>query len=190
MLNAPTTTVEKTADRHTHSSTHREQILEHYFVADVLRHIWQNHRYEDLPEVTYSEVDSGGYDLVIEWRGIQRHIQLKSSISSKSPIRVNSSLSRKRSGCVVLMECNDDLSGVQYLWLGSDPGEPLQLGHYNAAKHTRANSEGVKRESISARKVPRGEFHKVGSIANLVELLFPAKQDTSLPVEVAEIKGA
>lgn len=174
MLNEhPATTPVQVPNRHTHSSTHREQILEHHFVADLLRYLWQHHHDEDLPEVTYSDVDNSGYDLVIEWRGVVRHIQLKSSISSSSPVRVNASLSRKPSGCVVLMECNNDLSEVHYRWLGNSPQQKLDFSGYSAAKHTRANSEGIKRESISAVKVPRGRFDPCGQIGDLVKVLFP-----------------
>lgn len=160
-------------NRHTHSSTHREQILEHHFVADLLRSLWQHHHDEELPEVTYSDVDNSGYDLVIEWRGVVRHIQLKSSISSTSPVRVNASLSRKPSGCVVLMECNADLSEVHYRWLGNPPKAMLDFNGCKPAKHTRANSEGIKRESISAVKVPRGRFQRFEQIGDLVKVLFP-----------------
>jgi hypothetical protein len=159
-------------DRHTHSSTHREQILEHHFVADLLRYLWQHYRDEELPEVTYSDVDNSGYDLVIEWKEVQRHIQLKSSISTTSSIRVNASLSRKASGCVVLMECNDDLSDVKYRWFGNAPRQMLDLKAFKRATHTRRNGGGVKQESISARIVPRGKFIRVGQIGNLVQVLF------------------
>jgi hypothetical protein len=172
--------IARVPDRHTHSATHREQILEHHFVADLLRYLWKHHHDEDLPEVTYSDVDNSGYDLVIEWRGVQRHIQLKSSISTTSPVRMNASLSRKPSGCVVLMECNADLSAVLYRWLGNSPQQRLDFTDCKRAKHTRANSEGIKRESISAVKVPRGRFQRFEQIGDLVAALFPALPENTL----------
>lgn len=158
--------------QHTHNSTHREKILEHYFIGELLRHVWKAHRDEKPPEVTYSDVDNAGYDIIIEWRAITRHIQLKSTVNPKSDIRVNSSLGDKPSGCVVLMTCSDDLTSVDLSWLGGTPQNRLPM-NYPPAKHTRANSEGVKKESISAVKVKRTEFDKIQSFGQLVNLLFP-----------------
>jgi hypothetical protein len=44
-------------------STLRERIVEHVFVGDALRRLWQ-HGVTDV-EVLRSEFDAGGYDLVI-----------------------------------------------------------------------------------------------------------------------------
>ncbi len=167
---------------HTFQSSHREHILEHYFVGEVLRYIWKHHRDECPPEVTYSDVDNCGYDIIIEWRLVTRHIQLKSTVRPDSPIRVNTSLIRKRCGCVVLMECNDDLAQVTFAWLGNSPEIQLSLP-YKPAKHTRANSDGVKRESISAVKVPRGAFVRLSNVQDLVERLFPLPPVSPLPGE-------
>ena len=48
---------------HAIHSTLREQIVEHVFVGDVLRRLWQ--RGVTDVEVLRSEFDAGGYDLVV-----------------------------------------------------------------------------------------------------------------------------
>ena len=63
-----------------HSSL-REKLLEHVFVADLLRYLWQQGR-RDM-EVLRGEVDYGGHDLVLECNGAMRHVQLKSTRSIK-----------------------------------------------------------------------------------------------------------
>lgn len=160
-------------NRHTHSSTHREQILEHVFVGELLRYIWKHHRNEGLPEVTYTDVDNGGYDLIIEWRETVRHIQLKSTISGGGSVRLNESLSNKPCGCVVLMTCDEDLTLVGYRWFGGPPGTKLALDRFDRARQTRADSMGEKKESISSRRIPRGTFEKLTGIGQLVDRLFP-----------------
>jgi hypothetical protein len=62
---------------HYAESSARENLIEHVFLGELLRGLWcKNVR--DL-EVLRPEVDSGGYDLALEFRGLTRHVQLKSS---------------------------------------------------------------------------------------------------------------
>ena len=55
-----------------------EKVLEHRFVAELTTCLWLA-GCRDV-EVLRSEVDAHGYDLVVEARGILRHIQLKSMV--------------------------------------------------------------------------------------------------------------
>ena len=161
-------------DRHTHASTYREMILEHHFISEILRHIWSSSHHPDLPEITHSQVDDNGYDVVIEWRGIVRHIQLKSTVSKDSAVKANTSLCRKPSGCIVLMTCKRDLGDVRYHWLGGRPPAPLTLPECRPAKHTRANRLGIKGQSISSVMLARKAFTPLGGIHELVERMFPS----------------
>lgn len=58
-------------------SSFREKMLEHVFISEVLQETWLRHG--RTIEVLRSEVDSSGYDLVLEYNGIVRHVQLKGS---------------------------------------------------------------------------------------------------------------
>lgn len=169
-------------DLHTKASSHREQILEHHFIGELLRHLWRYSSHIGLPEVSHAEVDENGYDVVIEWGGIIRHIQLKSTIGSKGTIRVNSSLVRKPSGCIVLMTCERDLTNVEFLWLGATPGSRFDIpASHKTAKSTRRNREGLKRESLSSVTIPKREFKRLRDIAELAELLFPISLRAATP---------
>jgi hypothetical protein len=68
-------TIESSA--HSFDSSLREQALVHIFLGQLLAFMWRNGG-RDI-EVLKSEVDRGGYDVVLESNGIIRHIQLKSS---------------------------------------------------------------------------------------------------------------
>ncbi len=62
-------------DKNIHHSTLRERIVEHIFVGDALRILWD----KDITnvEVFRSEFDAHGYDLAMAQRDIVRHIQLR-----------------------------------------------------------------------------------------------------------------
>jgi len=62
---------------HYAESSARENLIEHVFLGELLRGLWRKN-IRDL-EVLRPEVDSGGYDLALEFRGQTRHVQLKSS---------------------------------------------------------------------------------------------------------------
>jgi len=55
-------------------STLRELIAEHVFLGELLRYCW-NREVFDL-EVSRSEIDSFGYDIVVGRGPLVRHIQL------------------------------------------------------------------------------------------------------------------
>jgi hypothetical protein len=57
----------------------RENLVEHVFLGELLRGLWRRN-VRDL-EVLRPEVDSGGYDLALEFKGLTRHVQLKSSFT-------------------------------------------------------------------------------------------------------------
>ena len=92
-----------TADSRLHSmhATDREKLLEHLFVGDVLRCLWWHGK--TGVEVLRSEVDGSGYDLLLKFDGILRHVQLKSSYrgAKTGVVKINAALARKPSGCVV-----------------------------------------------------------------------------------------
>src|SRR5438309_1705853 len=86
---------------HSFDSSLREKIIEHAFVADLLRTLWLRGR-RDV-EVLRAEVDRGGYDVVFHCNRVQRYVQLKSSHreASTAKVTVSLKLKDKPSGCVV-----------------------------------------------------------------------------------------
>ncbi|MFL6262550.1 MAG: hypothetical protein ACJ76Y_22865 [Thermoanaerobaculia bacterium] len=165
---------EITSTRHNLFSSHREAILEHVFIGELLRSLWV--REVDDVEVLRPEVDSAGYDLAIECRGHLRHIQLKSSfLSAKTrSVAVSTRLAEKPSGCVVWVCFNqDDLQPRVFKWFGCEPGEKLpDIMGYPVARQARANSQGFKAIRPYFRLVPKSVFKTLDTMNEVAEKLF------------------
>lgn len=162
-------------DAHFLSSTLRERIVEHVFVGDVLRRLWQL-GVTDV-EVLRSEFDAGGYDLVMSRGRVIRHIQFKSMMVDGKAARtsVSLNLASKPSGCVIWLVVTPMLELDSYLWFGGAPGEPLpDLSGMRVAKHTKGNATGTKTERPNHRVLPRGSFVRLGSLDAVIHRLFGA----------------
>lgn len=159
---------------HSEHSSNREKLLEHLFIGEVLRHLWRQG--VTTAESLRPEVDSGGYDLVIECNGIIRHIQLKASYRGAKTARqkVNLRLAEKPSGCMVWMIFDKTTLALgPFFWFGSLPGERMQdIGNFPRAKHTKGNAHGVKAERPNIRVLKRADFQEVETIPELVKRLF------------------
>jgi len=154
-------------------STLRERIVERVFVGDALRWLWQRN-VTDV-EVLRSEFDAGGYDLVMSYRKIVRHIQFKTTMvnGKAASIKASLKLMDKPSGCIIWIIVTPELVLHSYLWLGGPPGQPLPyIQDMRVARHTKANAEGKKAERPDHRIVPRGRFEKLGSLNEVLERLF------------------
>ena len=159
---------------HSEHSSYREKLLEHLFIGEVLRYLWCQG--VATAEFLRPEVDSGGYDLVIECNRIIRHIQLKSSFRGAKTARqnVNIRLDEKPSGCVVWVVFDETtLELGPFLWYGGRPGEPIpDIQSLPVAKHTKGNALGVKAERPNMRVLKRGLFEAVTTLPELVSRLF------------------
>ena len=159
---------------HFRYSSAREKLIEHLFVGELLKTLWLRGDYE--AEVLSTEVDAGGYDVVVELGGVLRHIQLKSSFrgSRTSRQNVHMSLAEKPSGCVIWIQFGArSLELGPFLWFGDKAGQPLpDIARFPVAKHTKANAQGVKTERPRLRVVPRHHFERLESIDDVVERLF------------------
>ena len=65
------------ASNHSLYSRYREMLIEHLFAGEVMRDLWLSG--VERIEVLKPQVDDGGYDLVLEARGVVRHVQLKTT---------------------------------------------------------------------------------------------------------------
>ena len=86
---------------HYAESSARENLIEHVFLGELLRGLWRKN-VRDL-EVLRPEVDNGGYDLALVFRGLTRHVQLKSSYRGARCADVTASvkLLGRPSACIV-----------------------------------------------------------------------------------------
>jgi hypothetical protein len=154
-------------------STLRERIVEHVFVGDALRRLWQ-HRVTDV-EVLRSEFDAGGYDLVMSYGKVVRHIQFKTSMAGGKAASIKASLKLmdKPSGCIVWIMVTPELKLDSYRWFGGPPGDPLpDIRNMKVAKHTKANAKGKKAERPDQRIISRNRFDSLGSLDEVLERLF------------------
>ena len=152
-------------------SSFREKMLEHVFLSELLQYAW---RQEQTIDVLRSEVDNSGHDLVLDWRGVRRYIQLKSSKSNtkKRTQIVNAKLADKPGGCVIWLFYEDDGERVslEYRFFGGSPIELPDLG-CKRGKHTKRNAQEVKTERENTRKISRSKFTKFSGIGELINTL-------------------
>lgn len=126
-------------------------------------------------EVLRSEVDSSGYDLVIESNGVIRHIQLKASHrkAKTAEVKINLGLSRKPSGCVVWMFHDSDTMELgPFLWFGGEPGQSLPSLGDKVARHTKGDRTGRKADRPNIRVLSKGKFEPMKSIDDVAVALF------------------
>ena len=150
-----------------------EKVLEHRFIAEISTALWCK-GISDF-EVLRSEVDSHGYDLVIEANEKVRHIQLKALRrgGKRRGVTLSERLAAKPSGCVVWMVYDPaTLALGPFLWLGGASGEPLPKLGERVAHQTRGNAKGEKAPRAGHRVVKKSAFEKVANVSDLVDALF------------------
>lgn len=161
---------------HTLNSSYRELLVEHLLIGEIMRRLWL--RGITQFEILQPEVDDCGYDLALEANGVVRHIQLKSSFVGAATGQVKASwkLAQKPSACVIWVLFDPKTLGLgPFRWFGGPPGEPIpNIAGFKIAKHTRANSKGVKKERPNQRSIPRSRFEEISDLDMLVIRLFGA----------------
>jgi hypothetical protein len=158
---------------HSSDSSLREQALGHVFLGQLLTFMWQSGA-RDI-EVLKSEVDRGGYDLVLEASGVIRHVQLKSSFrgSKVREVDVSTKLLRKPGGCVLWIEFDSESLGIErFFWFGGQAGNGLPDLGVRISRHSKGNSEGEKNERPIYRVLTRGRFEPLADIREVAKKLF------------------
>jgi len=161
-------------EQHFLKSSFRERLIEHLFVGELLKVSWLMDGAQ--LEVAKPEVDSQGYDLILENRGIIRHVQLKGAkLGARARSQnVHIGLASKPSGCVIWVyfyELTLDL-GPFYVF-GSDPGKPLpSIEDLPVARHTKGDSQGIKHERPQIRALKKSLFRKLDTIVDVYQWLF------------------
>jgi hypothetical protein len=161
------------ASAHSSDSSLREQALGHVFLGQLLTFMWRTDA-RDI-EVLKSEVDRGGYDVVLESKGVIRHVQLKSSFrgSKVREVDVSTKLLRKPGGCILWLEFDPESLAIErYYWFGSKAGNALPDLGERISRHSKGNSEGEKNERPIHRVLTRGRFEALASIGEVVERMF------------------
>jgi hypothetical protein len=161
------------ASVHSFDSSLREQALGHIFLGQLLAFMWRSGG-RDI-EVLKSEVDRGGYDLVLEANGIIRHVQLKSSFrgSKVREVDVSTKLLHKPGGCILWLEFDPESLGIErFFWFGGRAGTALPDLGARISRHSKGNSDGEKNERPAHRVVAKRDFRALVNIGEVVEELF------------------
>lgn len=171
MAEAEEELVEK-GDRNSTHSVLRERIVEHTFVAEILRSLWRQGIVD--VEVLRSEFDAHGYDLVMARGPIVRHIQLKTGTAQMpGDVSVSRALADKPSGCVIWIRVTEALDLGPFFWFGGAPGERLpQIEQYPAPLRATHNKKGVRPARLNHRLVPKTEFTALHAIDDVLTKLF------------------
>ncbi len=159
---------------HFQRSSFREAVLEHLFVGELLKVLWQRGVVD--AEILRPQVDNAGYDLAVEANSVLRHVQLKTSFreAKTSRQKVHRQLAKKESGCVIWVEFDQrDLSLGPYRWFGAAPGCRLpDLSGFKVARHTKGDAQGHKAERPDHCVVPKGHFSTLDNIGEVADALF------------------
>jgi hypothetical protein len=158
---------------HSADSSLREQALGHVFLGQLLTYMWQSSA-RDI-EVLKSEVDRGGYDVVLESNRVIRHVQLKSSFrgSKVREVDISTKLLHKPDGCILWLEFDrESLAIERFYWFGAEAGNGLPDLGARISRHSKANSKGEKNERLAHRVVAKGDFQVLADISELVGKLF------------------
>jgi hypothetical protein len=161
------------ASAHSSDSSLREQALGHLFLGQLLAFMWQSGA-RDI-EVLKSEVDRGGYDVVLEANRVIRHVQLKSSFrgSKVREVDINTKLLHKPNGCILWLEFDrESLAIERFYWLGGKAGNGLPDLGVRISRHSKGDSKGKKNPRLAHRVVAKGDFQMLADISELVGKLF------------------
>jgi len=158
---------------HSSDSSLREQALGHVFLGQLLTFLWRNGS-RDI-EVLKSEVDRGGYDVVLESNGVIRHVQLKSSFrgSKVREVDISTKLLDKPNGCILWLEFDRETLAIErFYWFGGEAGNGLPDLGRRISRHSKGTSTGEKNERLGHRVVAKGDFQALADISELVGKLF------------------
>jgi hypothetical protein len=157
---------------HYAESSARENLIEHVFLGELLRGLWRKN-VRDL-EVLRPEVDSGGYDLALEFRGVTRHMQLKSSFTGarRSEVTANVKLLDRPSACILWIFFDPDtLSLGPFLWFGGAAGKRMPALGEKIARHTKPNAMLAKADRPGHRVIAKNRFAKLETIDEVIQKL-------------------
>ena len=157
---------------HFAQSSARENLIEHVFLGELLRGLCRRN-VRDL-ELLRPEVDSGGYDLALEFRGLTRHLQLKSSYrgARRADVTASVKLLERPSACVLWIFFDPDtLLLGPYLWFGGTAGEKIPALGEHVARHTKPNARLEKADRPAHRVIAKRRFAKLATIDEVIRHL-------------------
>jgi hypothetical protein len=168
----------QTASIHSDYSTYRAKLIKHLFVGQLMKISWANKLTDNslpLIEILESQIDAYGYDLVIEYKDVVRHIQLKTkkSTGKAQKVAVKASLSAKPSAAVIWIFFDEkDFSFDKFKYFGGKARQKMpDIKNYKIAKHTKGDSTGKKNKRPKQRVIKVAEFTNITNIQDLYDVL-------------------
>jgi hypothetical protein len=167
-------THEPPVDDNIHYSAYRQTMIEDAFVNAVQRHFWL--KGHERVDVLRSRVNDCGYSIVLEAKGVTRHIKFVSTgrNAKRSTVDVNRALESKPSGCVVWVYFDPETLGLgPFYYLGKAPGEALMpLYRLKHAVRSTPNADGDKPPRPNLKDVGKTYFDRVDTLEELIVKLF------------------
>ena len=162
-------------------SSHRESIIEHLFIGEILKGLWNAHATQ--VEVLKPQVDDAGYDIVIECKrnsksdtSIPCYIQLKSAFvgSKTAKVSLSKKLTSKPHWCVIWVFFDSRFALKSFLSFGTATGQTSSdIAKFKSTKHSKGDAKGNKAVRPGHFDVPKSKFVVLDSIPEVIGKLFP-----------------
>jgi hypothetical protein len=162
-------------------SSHRESIIEHLFIGEVLKELWNKQATQ--VEVLKPQVDDAGYDIVIECKrdsksdaSIPCYIQLKSAFvrSKTAKVSLSKKLTSKPHWCVIWVFFDPKFTLKSFLCFGTATGQTSSdIAKLKPTKHSKGDATGNKAIRPGHYDVPKGNFIELAKIQSVIDKLFP-----------------
>ena len=162
-------------------SSLRESIIEHLFVGEVLKELWNKQATQ--VEVLKPQADDAGYDIVIECKrnsksdtSIPCYIQLKSAFvgSKTAKVSLSKKLTSKPHWCVIWVFFDPKFTLKSFLCFGAATGQTSSdIAKLKPTKHSKGDATGNKAIRPGHYDVPKGRFIELAKIQNVIDKLFP-----------------
>ena len=162
----------------TRESSYVANAVKHVWLARLLQITWQ-HFPESKIQIFHAEVDDAGYDIVLTWKTVTRHIQLKASHlkAKRQEIDIHTALADATGGCVVWMLYDPITFDIHHFrFFGSNPNGPLpDLSVFKVGKRVFPNIKGIRPERQRIRSIPKSKFTVISTPEELATKLFGMK---------------
>jgi hypothetical protein len=160
-----------------------EKLLEYKFVSEITTYGWYSHRKE--VKVLRPEVDSSGYDIVLNCNNVNRYIQLKTSdkASKTSKQNLNILLLNEENPCIIWIRyCYNKIARLlelEYNFWGEDVGQKVEIPSriYKTGKKAKRKprAKAIKKEKLNIKQLSKGAFQEI-KIETLFCKLFNIKK--------------
>jgi hypothetical protein len=158
-------------------SSYVENVLRHARLAELSCLVWTDDPFASL-KISNSELDDSGYDVLLAYGNVVRHVQLKQAHDEKVPQKfsVRVSFASLPGACIVAVShALADLKPTSYGFYGGNPEDPMPYieSHRTTKASGRRRADGQRVLRINYRDVPFRRFKRGLTARQLLDELFP-----------------